>query len=100
MSTYGEIKRIHDEMWSHGYRFKVKIGFRLFDIRLRKHIPSHIMIDGHHTVISYEGQPMTCYQCIEQGHQINDCQRRNVARSQQTSHDANSWANMVKRGTE
>ena len=72
MSTYGEIKKIHDEIWSHAYIFKVKTGVRLVDICLKKHIPSHIKVDGHRALIQYEGQPMTCYRCNEQGHQITE----------------------------
>lgn len=99
MTAYGEIKRIHDEVWSHAYRFHVKTGVRLVDISLPKHIPLHMKI-GHRALISYVGQPMTCYRCNEQGHQISECPLRKVPGSQQTSHDTNSWANMVKRGIE
>jgi len=98
MSTYGEIKKIQDEMWSH--RFKVKTGVRLVDISLKKHIPSHIKVDGHRALIQYEGQPMTCYRCNEQGHQITECPRRKTPGSHQTSQEQNSWANKVKRGIE
>ena len=35
MFTYGEIKKIHHEVWSHVYRFKVKRGVRLVDNSLR-----------------------------------------------------------------
>ena len=99
MSTYGYIKKIHDEVSLHAYRFKVKPGVRLVDISLRKHIHSQIKLDGHRAVISYEGQPMTFYRCSEQGHQINGYQSRKIPGSQQTSYDANSWTNMVKCGT-
>jgi len=51
ISTYGDVKKIHDEVWSHAYRFKVKTGVRLVDIGLKKHIPSHIKIDGHRALI-------------------------------------------------
>jgi len=100
MSTYGEIKKIHDEIWSHAYRFKVKTGVRLVDISLKKRIPSHIKVDGHRALIQYEGQPMTCYRCNQQGHQITECPRRKTPASHQSSQDENSWANKVKRGTE
>jgi len=43
---------------------------------------------------------MACYWCSEQGHQINDYPLRKVSESQKTSHDANSWTNTVKNGTE
>ena len=82
------------------HRFKVKTGVRLVDIGLRKHIPPHLKIDGQRTLILYEGQSMTCYRCSEQSYPINDCPRRKGPGSQQTSHNANSWANMVKRDTD
>ena len=100
ISIYGEVKKIHDEIWPQAYRFEVKTGVRLVDISLRKHIPSHVKIEGHRALVSYEGQPMKCSRCSEQGHQINDCPGRKLPGSQQTSHDGNSWANKVKRGTE
>jgi len=89
MSTYGEVKKIQDEVWSYAYRFKVKTGFRLVDIGLKKHTPSHMKIDGHRALASNEGESMTCYRCNEQVHQINDCPRRKLPGSQQTNHDAN-----------
>jgi len=100
MSIYGDVRKIHDEIRSHTYRFKVKTGVSLVVIGLKKHITSHIKIDGHRALISYEGHPMTCYRCNEQAHQIHDCPRRKFPGSQQTSNDGNSWKNMVKRGTE
>ena len=51
MAAYEEIKMIHDEVWSHAYRFRVKPGVRLVDFSLRKHIPSHTKTEG--TVLSF-----------------------------------------------
>jgi len=95
LSNYGDVKEIQEEVWSQAYRFKVKSGVRIIDIGIKKHIPSHIKIEGHRTLI-YEGQPMTCFRCNEQGHQINECPRKRIPGSH-TYHDKNSWANMVKR---
>jgi hypothetical protein len=81
------------------YSFKVKTGVRLVDIGMKKHVPSHIKIEGHHALISYEGQPMTCFRCNEQGHQIHECPRRRMPVSRQTNYDVNTWANVVKRVT-
>ena len=91
---------MHDEVWSPAYRFKVKTVVRLVDVSLKKHIPSHIKVEGQRALIQYEGQPMACYGCNEQGHQITGCPRSKMPESHQTSHDENSWANKVKRGTE
>ena len=100
MSIYGEVNKTHDEIWSQDYRSKVKTGVRLVDISLRKHIPSHMKFEGHRALLSYEGQPMTCYRCSEQGNQINGCPQRNLPGSQQISHDENLLANRVKRGAQ
>ena len=96
MSNYGDVKKIQDEVWSQAYRFKVKSGVGIIDIGIRKHIPSHIKIEGHRALISYEGQLMTCFRCNEQGHQISECPRKRIPASH-TDHDKNSWANVVKR---
>jgi len=96
MSNYGDVKKIQDEVWSQAYRFKVKSGVGIIDIGIRKHIPSHIKIEGHRALISYEGQLMTCFRCNEQGHQISECPRNRIPASH-TDYDKNSWANMVKR---
>jgi len=69
---------MHDEVWSPAYRFKVKTVVRLVDVSLKKHIPSHIKVDGHCALIPNEGQPMTCYGCNEHGHQITECPRRKM----------------------
>jgi len=97
MSAYGDVKTIHDEVWANTYRVKVKTGVRLVDIGLKKHIPSHIKIDGHRALISYEGQPITCFRCNEQGHQIHECPHRRTQGTRQTSNDVNTWATIVKR---
>jgi hypothetical protein len=100
ISIYAEVKKIHEEIWSHAYRFKVKTGVRLVDISIRKHIPSHMKIEGHRALISYEGEPTTCFRCNEQGHQISECPRRRMPGGQYTIHEGNSWANRVKHGSE
>jgi len=100
LSKYGDVKRITDEMRSQVYRFRVKTGVRLVDIGQHRHIPSHMKIEGHRALISYMGQPITCYGCSEPGHQISECRHRRTAGSQETGHATNTWANIVKRGRE
>ena len=60
-STYGEIKEIQEERWSRAYRYQVANGIRVVLIALTKHIPSHMTIAGNRVLVSYEGQPTTCY---------------------------------------
>ena len=79
LSIYGDIKQIQDEVWSQAYRLRVKNGVRLVDVGMKKHIPSHIKIEGHRALIVYEGKPMTCFRCNEQGHQQHECPRRRTS---------------------
>jgi len=65
------------------------------DIGMKKHIPSHIKIEGHHALITYEGQPMTCFRCNEQGHQQHECPRGRTAVNYQTNQSSDTWANIV-----
>ena len=53
ISNYGDVNKIQDEVWSQAYRFKVKSGVRIIDIGIRKHIPSHIKIEGQRALESY-----------------------------------------------
>lgn len=58
-SNYGDAKKIQEEVWPQAYRFTVKSGVRIIDIGIKKHVPSHIKLEGHRALISYVGQPMT-----------------------------------------
>jgi hypothetical protein len=75
-STYGEIKEIQ-ERWSRAYRCQVADSTRVVLLTaLTKHIPSHMTIAGNRVLVSYEGQPTTCYGCGEKGHLYLVCPRR------------------------
>jgi len=67
------------------------------DIGMKKHVPSYIKIEGHRALIAYEGQPMTCCRCNEQGHQQHECPRRRTSASYQTNQSSDTWANVVQR---
>ena len=43
---------------------------------LSQRIPSHLTVDGHRVLLSYEGQPATCYGCGDIGHLYPTCPRR------------------------
>lgn len=96
LTTYGEVKRIHDEVWLHAYRFRVKTGVRLVDISQRKLIASHMKV-VHQALICYAGHPTTCSEPV---HQISECPHRKMTGSQTTGHDKHSWAHIVKLGIE
>jgi hypothetical protein len=61
MSTYSDVKTITQELWSRAYRYPVSNGIRIVEIGLEAHIPSQMMVVGYRLLISYEGQPLTCY---------------------------------------
>ena len=73
MSRYGEVKRIRDDGWTYAYRYKVYNGIRIVEMKLKQHLPSHMSIAGNDAIISYDGQPPTCYRCNEKGHQQLEC---------------------------
>jgi hypothetical protein len=45
---------------------------QIVEMSLKHHIPSYISIAGNRDLISYEGQPSTCYGCNETCHQYQD----------------------------
>jgi len=100
LSKYGDVKRVPDEIWSQVYRVRVKTGVRLVDIGLYKHILSNMKIEGHRALISYMGQPMTCYGCSEPGHQTSESPYKRKNGSRKTDHATSTRTNIVKRGLE
>ena len=75
MSNYGEVKNVTDELWNSAYRYKVYNGVRIVEMRLKKHLPSHLNIPGNDALITYDGQRQTCYRCNEISHQSQECPR-------------------------
>jgi hypothetical protein len=84
LARYGEVKDIQAETWSRFYHYSVANGIRLAMITLAKHILSHITVAGNRDLVSYEGQPMTCYGCNDTGiytkraHCVGVCRRRST----------------------
>jgi len=61
-------------------------------------MPSHLTIAGNDALISYDGQPPTCYRCNEPGHQQTDCPR--CKRLDPPTHGLKStWADIVSNAT-
>ena len=57
----GEVKNIKKELLTKAYRYKVSNGIRIVEMNLKLHLPSHMIIAGHRVLVSYDGQPSTCY---------------------------------------
>jgi len=76
LSKHEEIVNVKDEMWAAVCRYKVFNGIRIVQIKLKRHMPSLLTIASNDALISYDGQPPTCFHCNEPGHQQVDCPRR------------------------
>jgi hypothetical protein len=75
LGKYGKVKEVQEENWARVYRYSVANGIRIDVVIVAQHIPSHDVIAGYRTLISYEGQPKTCYGCNETGHLYQECPR-------------------------
>ena len=73
---FGQVLKIQNEIWARAYRYPVANGVRQVNMMLTQHIPSHLVIAGQRVLISYEGQPITCYGCGDTGHLCPTCPRR------------------------
>ena len=93
-SKYGDILSIRDDVWTAAYRYKVSNGIRIVEVNLKRHIPSHLAIAGNEILISYEGQPQTCYRCNETGHQQINCPRRQRVNATPNT-QRQTWADIV-----
>jgi hypothetical protein len=66
MSRFGDVREVLAQTWSMVYRYPVSNGVRVA-VMIRTHVPSNIVVAGHKKLVSYEGQPATCYGCDEAG---------------------------------
>jgi len=99
MSKYGDVKEITGEQLSRQYRYPVSNGIRIVELQLKQHIPSHMLIVGQRVLITYEGQPTTCYGCNEAGHQYGACPHsKTAAPPPWQSSQTDSWAQVVVKG--
>jgi hypothetical protein len=76
LAPFGQVLNIQNEMWARTYRYTVTNGVRQVNMMLTKHVPSHVVIAGQRVLISYDGQPTTCYGCGDTGHLYPKCPRR------------------------
>jgi hypothetical protein len=98
MSKYGDVKDITEAQWSQKYRYSVSNGTRIVELQLKQHIPSHMLIAGQRVLITYEGQPITCYGCNETGHQYGECPHRRTEPSLRQPPHTDPWAQILVNG--
>jgi hypothetical protein len=95
MSHFGNVQAIQEETWAKHYRYKVSNGVKIVHMTLTKHIPSYVIIDGHRTLISYEGQPQTCYGSGESSHMYHACPKRRMAKATTPPPEKPTWADIT-----
>jgi hypothetical protein len=57
-------------------------------------------IANNRVLISYEGQPQTCYGCNNVGHQIQECPTRKHKETRQTEPTPTKWTDIVQKSRE
>jgi hypothetical protein len=73
LTTYGKIVDIQTVKCSNNYRYAIDNGVRQVTILMTRHVPSLLMVAGYRVLLSYEGQPATCYGCGARGHLYYGC---------------------------
>jgi hypothetical protein len=97
LEKYGEVKDTMAETWGRAYRYPVNNGMRAATMALVTHIPSHLIVEGHRSLVSYDGQPTTCYGCNAVGHMYMECPKRKRLTGQGVG-QRRTWADVVTRG--
>ena len=86
------------EVWSKTCRYQVSSDVRMVVITLTIHIPSHMTRAGHRGLVSYVGQPTTCYGCGETVHFNQVCPKRRRVGLAKTKEPTVSWADIAVSG--
>jgi hypothetical protein len=87
-----------EEQWSRNYRYKIFNGIRTVTMNLREHIPSYVTIANKRVLVSYDGQPLTCYGCNNTGHQFQECPTRKQKVPRTMKPTPTTWTEIVKHG--
>ena len=95
LSKYGEVQEISHENWTNTYRYPVANGIRVINMKLKMHIPSNMMMAGHRVLITYEGQPITCFGCGAVDHLYIVCPNRRKQTEKAATTKNRSWANIA-----
>jgi hypothetical protein len=96
---YEKIINIETERWSKHYRYAVENGVRRVTIMMNRQVPSHLTVAGCRVLLSYEGQPATCYGCGEVGHVYQGCPARQKLSQARIAPTQQTYANVVSAPT-
>jgi hypothetical protein len=99
LSPFGKIMTIQEEKWSRTYRYAVANGIPQVTMTLTQHIPSHLTIAGHRLLLSYEGQPLTCYGCGEIRHVYHACPKKQKGGKVTSKEQTSTYAYIAAHGT-
>jgi hypothetical protein len=94
---YGTVIDVVEEVWTKTYRYVVGSGVRYVTMTLTKHVPSYLIIQGTRVLLTYDGQPLTCYNCGEVGHmyKYNACQHRRSVRRDRGADASTTYASVT-----
>jgi hypothetical protein len=95
LEKFGTIYGITADQWAKMYRYRVSNGVRLVNMSLKQHIPSHLQIVGIQVLITYDGQPQTCYGCNSADHQYQLCPNRRREVRSMIPHPRTTWVHVV-----
>jgi hypothetical protein len=96
LERYGQVKGIHADTWSQGYHYPVDNGIREAMVTLVAHIPSHLMVAGHRSLVSYESQPPTCYGCNNTSHVYIEYPKRKKVEVVRRDRRTTAWAEVTE----
>jgi hypothetical protein len=97
LETYGKVGDIKYEMWSQACHYRVSNGILIVHIEFSEHIPSRLTIGGYRALVSYDGQPTTCYVCKVSGHLTQHCPGKQRTQAPEVRHRHETWATIIAR---
>jgi len=95
LAPYGKIMEIQNVWWSKIYRYPVDNSIQQVTMVLSRHVPSHLTVANQRVLLSYKGQPPTCYGCGESGHMYQRCPARHKMGTKRTFVMAATYASIV-----
>jgi hypothetical protein len=95
LTPYGTVMNVQEEMWSKSYRYAVSNGIHQVTVLLTTHIPSNITVAGCSVLLSYVGQPVTCYGCGAIGHLYPTCPTRQLRKTVPQELSQTSYASIA-----